>query len=209
VLQTTLRLLHPIMPFITEELWGHLRAAGLPLTESIMVAEWPQADASALDDDAETEMALLTDLIRAIRNARAGHDVPPRQRIAAVLAAGDHQSTLVANSDLLTALAGLDPARLHINAVLERKPEQAVALVVGMVECYLPLAGLVDLDAERARLTRELDGVAAQVARLEALLANEGFTGKAPATVVGRERAKLAELQERRTKLQARLDELT
>ncbi|MBU1879356.1 MAG: hypothetical protein KJ734_10440, partial [Chloroflexi bacterium] len=83
-----------------------------------------------------------------------------------------------------------------------------VALVVRGVECYLPLAGLVDLDAERARLRKELDDMAAQIARLEALLANPGFTGKAPAAVVDKERTKLADLQERQALLQARLDEL-
>jgi len=97
---------------------------------------------------------------------------------------------------------------LRIEETLAQKPEQAATLVVGTVECYLPLAGLVDIAAERARLTKEREEVTAQIARLEKLLANEGFTSKAPAPVVEKERARLAELQERLTRLQAHLAEL-
>jgi valyl-tRNA synthetase len=205
VLERTLRLLHPFMPFVTEEIWQHLPHADAG--EALVVAPWPEPEGEQ-DEVAEADMALVMDLVRAIRNARAEHDVKAGHRIAAVIAGGDQAELLRQQAPIIAALAHVDPARLQIESTLEEKPERAVALVVGAVECYLPLAGLVDIDAERARLTKELDDVAAQIARLEKLLANEGFLTKAPAHVVDGERTRLADLQERQVRLQARLDEL-
>ena len=204
VLERTLRLLHPFMPFVTEEIWQHLPHEG----EAIMVAPWPEPEGErdeAADAVAESDMALVMDLVRAIRNARAEHEVKAGHRIAATIAGGDHAEMLRQQAPIIAALAHVDPAQLRIEAALEQKPPKAVALVVGAVECYLPLAGLVDIDAERARLTKELDGLAAQIARLEKLLANEGFCSKAPTHVVDKERARLVDLQERRARIQARL----
>jgi len=207
VLERTLRLLHPFMPFVTEEIWQHLpkdNDASMP--NSLMVTPWPEA--GLLDDKAETEVNLIMEAIRAIRNARAEYEVEPGKHIAATIAAGPHYDTFAAQQHILTRLAHIDPGQIVIAATLPGKPEKSVSLVVGHVEIYLSLAGMVDLDAERERLKKDLAKVEEQIARTEGLLANENFTSKAPAHVVERERSKLADLQEHATRIRERLESL-
>ncbi len=203
VLERTLRLLHPFMPFVTEAIWQALPHEG----EALIIAPWPQPGPT--DPEAEAQMELLMELVRGIRNARAEYNVEPARRIPALFVAGDQTALLQAHRDLLVNLARLDAGQTQITAARADKPHQAVTLVSGPVVCYLPLAGMVDLDAERARLQRELDDLARQVARLESLLANPGFVTKAPAEVVARERAKLAELQTAHAQLAERLAQLS
>lgn len=172
-----------------------------------MVARWPE-EAGLADAQAEVQMGLIMDIVRAIRNARAEYDVPPGRRITALVSAGEQTPLLREQQAILASLARLDEARLQIAPALE-VAEKAVALVVGGVTVHLPLAGMVDLEAERARLSGELAQTVQRIARAEALLANPGFTGNAPAEVVQRERDKLAELQAQREKLEAQLQSLT
>jgi len=153
-------------------------------------------------------MALIIDMVRAIRNARAEYKVEPGRRIEAIIAAGEEHELLTGQRDILITLARLDADKLHIARTLEAKPTQALALVVGGVEIYLPLAGMVDLTKERQRLAREIEEVAEGIARSEALLANEDFLAKAPAHVVERERVKLADYRRRQAKLRERLESL-
>jgi valyl-tRNA synthetase len=207
VLERTLRLLHPFMPFVTEEIWQHLPQDGdRSAPESLMIAPWPEV--GDLDEEAEAEMALIMEAVRAVRNARAEYDVQPGRRVTAVIAAGPHYDTFDRQREVLIRLARLDPEALEIRSALLHKPEKAVALVLGNVELYLPLAGMVDLDAERERLNGELEEVGVQIAASEKLLANQGFVTKAPAHIVGRERDKLADLQEQAAKLRERLESL-
>ncbi|MFZ5916134.1 MAG: valine--tRNA ligase [Chloroflexota bacterium] len=207
VLEQTLRLLHPFMPFVTEEIWQHLPLADEPsLADSLMVMPWPEA--GELDPDAEAHMTLLMESIRAIRNARAEYEVTPGREIAATLAAGPHYELFDSQRDILTRLARIDTRRFNVVGSLPIKPEKAIALVVSNVEIYLPLADMVDLDAERARLGKELDEVKGQLTRSQELLTNENFCRKAPAQVVERERDKLTALQERAAKLAERLKSL-
>lgn len=168
-----------------------------------MVARWPE-EAGLADAEAEAQMGLIMELVRAIRNARAEYDVPPGRRIAALISAGEQAQLLAEQQPILTSLARLDEARLQIATVLD-VAEKAMTLVVGGVTVHLPLAGMVDLEAERARLSRELAETEQRIARTEGLLANPGFTGNAPPDVVQRERDKLAELQAQRDRLEARL----
>ena len=212
VLERTLRLLHPFMPFVTEEIWQNLMpASGIGdrgsgdgyQPEALMVARWPE-EAGLADAEAEAQMGLIMELVRAIRNARAEYDVPPGRRIAALISAGEQAQLLAEQQPILTSLARLDEARLQIATVLD-VAEKAMTLVVGGVTVHLPLAGMVDLEAERARLSRELAETEQRIARTEGLLANPGFTGNAPPDVVQRERDKLAELQAQRDRLEARL----
>jgi valyl-tRNA synthetase len=212
VLERSLRLLHPFMPFVTEEIWQHLKAAwgdGCCWEESLMITPWPEADAAQFDADAEADMALLMDLIRQIRNARAEFDVTPGKPIPAVVAGGDKLPMLDTQRRLLTFLAKVDDARLTLTESLAEKPKKAVALVAAVgVEVYLPLAGLVDLEQEIARLRKALDEADREIRRAEGMLANVGFTAKAPPHVVQQQRDRLAEQQERRARLEARLQAL-
>ncbi len=209
VLEQGLRLLHPYMPFVTEEIWQHLKAVapeGTSSGEALMMAPWPKADAGCLDGEAESDMELLMDLIRQIRNARAEFDVTPGKPIPAIVAAGGKLPLLQAQRDLLTFLGRVDEEGLVLAAALEDKPQKAVALVAAEgVEVYLPLAGMVDLEQEMARLRRALQETEQEIRRAEGMLSNESFVSKAPEPVVQRQRDRLAEQQERHQRLQARL----
>jgi len=227
VLDRTLRLLHPFMPFVTEEIWQYLKGSGnqeiresgnqvgatpdspIPdslITEALIMAPWPEPGPT--DEAAEAAMALIMEMVRAIRNARAEYAVEPGRRIEAIIASGEEYDLLTDQKDILVSLARLDADKLHIARTLEAKPTQALALVVGGVEIYLPLAGMVDLEKERQRLTVEIEEVAKGIASSEKLLANEDFLNKAPAQVVERERDKLAGYYQRQAKLQERFRSL-
>jgi valyl-tRNA synthetase len=195
------------MPFVTEEIWQHLPYDSDPsMPNALMVTPWPEV--GEIDKEAEAEMGLIMEAIRAIRNARAEYEVEPGRHITAMIAASSHYATFSNQRDILTRLARIDPGQLTIATTLPAKPEKAVSLVVGNVEVYLPLAGMVDLKAEGERLNKELAEVEGQIARTEKLLADEGFVTKAPAHIVERERKKLTDLQGRAARLQERLASL-
>ena len=150
------------------------------------------------------DFTLLQDAIRAIRNLRAEKNVPPSKKLAATLSGGVKTGLLREQSAMIAALAGLDPAGLTIAESLADKPENSAALVIGPVEIFLPLAEMVDPEAERARLGRELADAESQIARLEKLLSSD-FANKAPAQVVAKEREKLAAYKETAEKIKAQL----
>jgi valyl-tRNA synthetase len=209
VLDQTLRMLHPFIPFVTEAAWGHLkRAAGTALAprggwaEALIIARWPETG-RGLDPAAEANMALVIELIRSIRNVRGEYKVQPGKHIDALIAAGDQAALLETQRPVLEQLARLDGETLQIQPALD-PPEQVASIVVGGVTCYLPLAGMVDLAAERARLEKELEEIQGLIARSEKQLAGP-FAEKAPPAVVQRERDKLADLQQRRGQLEERL----
>ncbi len=217
VLDAALRLLHPYMPFVTEALWGHLRQAVLdsPLAdlaadwpEALIIADWPQVRQEEDWEAAKTaDFALLQEVVRAIRNLRAEKNIKPGQRLPAILAAGDKADLFRQQTGMLSRLAGLDAAALRVEAALDEKPEGHIALVAGPVTIYLPLAGLVDLAEERARLQKDLAEAESHIARLEKLLAGP-FAEKAPPPVVQKERDKLAAYRATAEKIRAQLDEL-
>jgi valyl-tRNA synthetase len=169
----------------------------------LMIARWPAA--GERDTEAEAAIQAVMDVVRAIRNARSEYNVEPGRRIAAVIVAGDREALFTSQADILVPLAHLDRAQLRSVADLPAKPEQSLALVVGGVEVYLPLAGMVDLAAERGRLQKELDRVEGLIARSEKSLGNPGFVAKAPPDVVRKERDRLAELQDQAAKLREQL----
>jgi len=217
VLDTSLRLLHPFTPFVTEELWGHLRTAVLdsPLSglaktwpEALIIAPWPKPRPEENWERAKTtDFALIQEMVRAIRNLRAEKSIKPSQRIPAVIAAGEKAAMIEAQKSTLAALARLDGAQVSIREQMEARPEGHVALVIGPVEIFLPLADLVDPAEERARLKKELAEAEAQIARLEKLLASP-FAEKAPSHVVQGERDRLAGYQQTAEKLRQQLKEL-
>ncbi len=205
VLDQCLRMLHPFIPFVTEEIWQHIPHEG----EALIVARWPEVDESRFDPRAEEEMALLVDLIRGIRNVRAEYKVEPSRPIPVQIDAGDAAEMLAGERDLFVRLANADPAALVIERRLAAAPEQAATISASGVTAYLPLAGMIDIDAERRRLEKEVEGLVGQIERSEQLLGNDGFTQNAPAEVVQRERDKLEELRASRAVLQERLGTLS
>ncbi|NIV35753.1 MAG: class I tRNA ligase family protein, partial [Anaerolineae bacterium] len=205
VLERALRLLHPFMPFVTEAIWQALPDE-VREGEALMMARWPEQDIALLSGEAEERMGLAMELVRGIRNRRAEYDVTPGKRIPALIAAGDAAVWLEEQRAVLCALAKLDSDQLSIQPAIE-PPDQAATVVVGDVACYLPLAGLVDLDAERERLSKSLTEIEGRIVRSEALLAGE-FAQRAPEQVVQRERDKLADLQARQAKLTEQLSTL-
>jgi len=170
---------------------------------ALMMARWPEPDAALVDDEAEAQMELVMGLVRGIRNRRAEYDVIPGKRIPALVAAGSAARWLDEQRAELCFLARLDPDQLIIEPAIE-PPDQAATVVVGDVVCYLPLAGLVDLDVERGRLSKSLAEIEDRIARSEKLLAGD-FARRAPEHVVQRERDKLADLRAERAKLKERL----
>ena len=211
VLDQTLRLLHPFIPFVTEEIWQNLKAAceerpeltpAGGWSEALIIASWPE-QAGQTDGDAEADLSLLMGLIRGIRNARAESGVQPAKRIVALIAGGDRTSLLNQQREILVRLARLDPQALTITKEMDA-PEQAATLALGDVTCYLPLAGMVDLAEERARLEKELANLDRQISRSNGLL-DGPFAQRAPAHVVQREKDKLAELQATRVTVSDRL----
>jgi valyl-tRNA synthetase len=211
VLEGSLRLLHPYIPFVTEEVWQYLtRVEGVEPgpAHSLMLAEYPVGDEALIDVQAEADWGLTQELIVAIRNIRSEYKVEPARWVAATVVAGERAGMLREQAALISRLGRADAEKLEIVEALEVKPGQSAAIVIGTVEAYLPLAGLIDLAAERARLTKDLDQAEADVARREAKLANEGFVGKAPANVVQRERDSLEAARAALLTLRTRLAEL-
>ncbi len=183
VLSNTLKLLHPFMPFITEEIWQALPHEG----ESIMVAPWPGPDA-ALDFAAdEAEMEAIMDAIRAIRNRRAEMNVPPSRR-AKLLILAKNPDIFRDGEAFVKRLAYA--SELEILSSAPENTEGMVIVVTNAATLYLPMSDLVDVAAELARLGREKAEAEAGLARTRAKLANEGFTAKAPQKVVDMERAR-------------------
>jgi valyl-tRNA synthetase len=201
-LDVTLRLLHPVMPFVTEEL-----ARALTGVETITLGPWPAERPGDLDQQAEAGMADLQETVVALRRFRAEHRVPPARRPRLlVVPADDAQAALFrAEGDSIRRLARLEAVEVGASA----PPTPAAKLLAGGAELYLPLEGLLDLDEERARLDRELATLDAERARAEAKLANPAFLEKAPAAVVAKARERLAEVDEALAKVRAQQVELS
>ena len=163
-----------------------------------------RARSEGWEADKIADFDLLQEIVRSIRNLRAEKGVAPSKRIAAMFAGGGKTSLLTEQAKVLAALAGLDELQVTFETSMKEKPEGAVALVIGPVEIYLPLSGMVDLEQERVRLEKELAEAEAHIARLEKLLASD-FAKKAPEAVVAKEREKLAAFKETAEKIKVQL----
>jgi valyl-tRNA synthetase len=207
VLENSLRLLHPFMPFITEEIWQNLKAhLDTEAAESIMISPYPMADESCLDEAAEKRMAVVIDIVRSIRNTRAEFKVEPSKWIEALVAANEARIDIASQSRAIERLARVNP--LTIIDTSDRRPDKVKTIVLEGAEVILPMSGMIDLEAEKVRLNKEIDSNQAEIARIEARLREESFLSKAPPDVVGRERDKLATQRDRLTRLGERLSEL-
>jgi valyl-tRNA synthetase len=198
VLEATLRLLHPFMPFITEEIWQRLPHQG----ESIMIAPYPRVARKQRNPDAEREMAAVMALVTAVRNIRGEMRIPPGTTLAATLRPGrDGGAVFTANQTLIDTLAR---ARLAVDPQATRPRNSAMAVIDG-AELYVDLAGVVDLAGERQRLEKEIKRAAESVEFLKGKLARPEFAERAPAEIVARERERLSEQEALRAKLRASL----
>jgi valyl-tRNA synthetase len=192
-----LKVLHPFMPFVTEELWSLTASLGAPRESMLVLASWPELSALA-DSEAESEIGWVIDLVSAIRSVRAEMNIAAGTRIPLVLVGVSATTDARAGrwSDMIKRLA-----RLSSIAVAPSVPQGAVQLVVRGEAVALPLQDVVDFAAERARLEKELARVNADVARVDAKLSNEDFVRRAPEEVVEAEREKRAEADARRLKI--------
>ena len=195
VLETLLRLLHPVMPFLTEEIWQRVAPLAGKRGDSIMLQPFPEADSGRIDTAAEREMRWVMDLILGVRRIRGEMNIPPGKPLPVLLQNGSAQDRKLLESHPLyiTALARTETIRwLEAD---ETAPESATALV-GRMRVLIPMAGLIDKEAELARLAREIDKLRKELQRGEAKLNNERFVERAPAAVVEKERARIVALHD-------------
>ncbi|MBQ4865108.1 valine--tRNA ligase [Priestia megaterium] len=203
VLDNTMRLLHPFMPFITEEIWQSLPHEG----ESITVAKWPEVRPELSDKEAANDMRLLVDIIRAVRNIRAEVNTPMSKQVKLFIKAkGENiQSQLEKNRAYVERFC--NPSELVISTDVSLDEKAMTAVVTG-AELILPLEGLINIEEEIARLEKEYDKLNKEVERVQKKLNNQGFIAKAPAKVVEEERAKEQDYVEKREAVQSRIAEL-
>lgn len=200
VLQGIMRLLHPFMPFITEEIWQHLPHEG----ETIMLSSWPGAGDMDRYPEEEAEMNVIMEIVRAVRNIRAEMNVPLGKRVKIIMLADKEGAALAEKGK--GYIAGLCQAEtLDVQDSMVQKPEQAAAAVVKGIEIFLPLKGLIDLDKEISRLEKEVGNLDKELARLAGKLKNPGFLAKAPAQVIEKEKAKETEFETKKKTLLERL----
>ncbi len=194
VMSNTLKLLHPFMPFITEEIWQTLPHAGEG--ESIMIAPWPPYDEALSFAEEEAKFQKVMDLIKAIRNQRAEMNIPPSKK-AAVYVETDDVQTFEDGAPFLVRLASAD----RVEVAEKYAIEGAVQVITSAARAFIPMAELIDMEKEMTRLRKEEEKCLADIAFIEKKLGNEGFIAKAPAAVVEAERARVAQHNERLAKI--------
>ena len=208
VLDQALRLLHPMMPFVTDEIWRNLPLPESDKPASLMIAAWPDARSLArfADEGAERSIALVQEVVVAIRAVRARYGVSPRTPLDVVVKAPEAERILLeGEASLVTALTGVGALTVQPAAV---KPAHSAVAVAGNLEVYVPLEGLVDFDAEAKRLRNEREKFAVDLERLEKKLSNEGFLAKAAPEIVEKDRARATEIAEALVLLDSQIAEL-
>ncbi|MBU2066838.1 MAG: valine--tRNA ligase [Gammaproteobacteria bacterium] len=200
VLEVALRLAHPFMPFITEEIWQRIKAQAGVSGETIMLQAWPVANESRIDAAAEGDIEWVKQLMLGLRQIRGEMKISMAKRIDIILqnASAEDLRRLADNAPLLNKLAKLESVR--VLEAGEEAPMSATTLV-GDMQVLVPMAGLIDKDAELARLDKEIARLSGEVQRVGGKLSNEGFVAKAPAEVLDKERAKLAEAEQALSKM--------
>ncbi|XLX39454.1 valine--tRNA ligase [Ectopseudomonas mendocina] len=200
VLEVILRLAHPFMPFITEEIWQRIKGQAGVQGETLMLQPWPVANESRIDAAAEGDIEWVKQLMLGVRQIRGEMKISMAKRIDIIVAnaSAEDQRRLADFEPLLNKLAKLESVR--VLAAGEEAPMSATTLV-GEMEVLVPMAGLIDKDAELARLDKEIARLDGEVKRVGGKLANEGFVAKAPAEVLEKERAKLAEAEQALSKM--------
>ncbi|MBI5441050.1 MAG: valine--tRNA ligase [Deltaproteobacteria bacterium] len=209
VLDGVFRLLHPLMPFVTEELWSRLpwpRYLG-ERPESLVIARFPTPGEYAEDEAASARVEVVRSAVSAIRNVRGEMNVPPSRKVPACFQGGEGAlEVLRAEAEALAALAGLE--RVEFLAPGAPKPPKSAAGVAAGVEIFLPLEGIIDFAEEERRLRKEIEKLETEEGRIAGKLRNPQFTEKAPPAVVEKEKARASELGETLTKLRANLERI-
>jgi len=203
VLDNTMRLLHPFMPFITEEIWQSLPHEG----ESITIAPWPTVNETLTDSKKASSMKLLSDIIRSVRTIRAEVQTPMSKKVPLYISVKDAETLAVLKDNEMYLVKFCNPEPLVIGQNIEA-PGQSMTSVVSGAELFLPLEGLIDIGAETARLEKELEKWAKEVKLVQGKLSNERFVSKAPEAVVAEERAKEQDYLEKHAIVEKRLQEL-
>ncbi|MES0328070.1 MAG: class I tRNA ligase family protein, partial [Gammaproteobacteria bacterium] len=208
VLETILRLNHPIMPFITEELWQMIAPLAGKSGDTIMTQPYPIADQSKINEVAEAELEWVKNFITGVRKIRSEMDIPPGKPLPVLLQnASDADKTCFnSNQNFIETLAKLESVE-WLNTG-DAAPESAMALV-GEMQILIPLAGLIDKEAELARLEKEMGKLSINIEKGEAKLQNPGFVDKAPEAVVEKERQRLAELSKSLQQLQEQAEKIS
>lgn len=200
VLEVILRLAHPFMPFITEEIWQRIKAQAGVQGDTLMLQPWPVANESRIDAAAEGDIEWVKQLMLGVRQIRGEMKISMAKRIDIIVAnaSAEDLRRLADFEPLLSKLAKLESVR--VLAAGEEAPMSATTLV-GEMEVLVPMAGLIDKDAELARLDKEIGRLEGEVQRVGGKLSNQGFVAKAPAEVLDKERAKLAEAEQALAKM--------
>lgn len=209
-MEVSLRLLHPFMPFVTEEIWQSLKPYLPPdqLPDSIVITPYPTMKPEAIDPAAEDAIETVIQVTRSIRNARAQYRVPSGKSIAARVYSDNFTDVLSEYSSIIESLATVHPLTI---APRSQRPQTAEGVIVDILknaEVVIPMAGMVDIAAERQRLEKEIQATGEAITRIEARLKDPGFTSRAPATVVNKEKARLSEYADRLARLKQELSQL-
>jgi len=200
VLRGALELLHPFMPFITEEIWQRLPHRGT----TIMRAPWPEYHPEQVDGQAEESMEIIMEVIRGIRQIRSEMNVPPgKQAEALIVTAVPALREVLAGN--VAYIEGLANCQVNVLAVLNETPEQAATAVARDIQIFVPLRGLIDIEKELVRLSKDKLALAKDLARVEGKLNNPSFMDKAPDEVIVKERGKQAELSSKLAAINERL----
>jgi len=211
-LEKSLRLLHPFMPFVTEELWQSLKQR-LPdkdqMPASIMIAPYPLAEDKAFAPEAERVMDSVIEIIGSIRNVRAQYKVKSTRWIEAQVYAGELLSGLITQTNIIETLAKVRPLTILGRQKREPTKDEALVLVLKEAEVVLPLTGMVDRLAEEQRLVKESEEIKVRIAQLESRLRDNDFLSKAPSQVIEREKQKLAMLEDKLKRLHKELSQLS
>ena len=204
VFQKMLQLLHPFMPFLTEELWQVLRGND---QDSIMISKFPSVEERWNNDAAEQEMETIMEIITAIRNIRGEMRIAPSQKLNVLISAADEQSKAMvgANRNHIFNLANLESLDVEINAV---EPKGVATAVIGSIKIFVPIAGIVDISGEMARLEKELGRIAKDLQQSSRKLANRDFMAKAAPEIIRKEEEKMKECQKKFNTLETALKKL-
>jgi valyl-tRNA synthetase len=217
VLEQALRLLHPFMPYITEELWQRLPGADASLlhrayqgaTPTVMLTEYPECAIELIDERAEWEMQGVIDLISRVRNIRSEMNIKPGERVRVLVSASDEKlrTVFAGNTDQIARI--VRASEVSVRNQLNAPPASARAVLAGGAELAVPLEGLIDFEQERERLRREQDKLNAEASRLDTQLANPQFVERAPAEKVNELRERLADIGRRTSALELMLEALS